>query len=71
MSVLKLICGIVLLFLGFIYLYRPLLVMKINLFAKELLFNDTYILLHRKKIGVLLMVLSIIAMYMAWSSLAQ
>lgn len=71
MGALKLICGIVLLFLGFIYLYRPLLVIKINSFAKEFLFNDTYILLHRKKIGVLFIVLAIIAIYMAWSSLVQ
>ena len=35
MTILKLICGIVFLFLGFIYLYRPRLIMKINLFEKE------------------------------------
>ncbi|MBN1383754.1 MAG: hypothetical protein JW983_02575 [Elusimicrobia bacterium] len=67
MVVLKLICGIILLILGFVYLYRPKLIIKINLFAKEFLFNDTYILLHRKKIGVFFIVLSVIAIYMAWS----
>ena len=71
MAVMKLICGIVFLFLGFIYLYRPKLVIKINLYAKEFLFNDTYVLLRKKKIGALFILLAIIAFYMAWTSIIR
>ncbi|MEW6556467.1 MAG: hypothetical protein AB1349_03830 [Elusimicrobiota bacterium] len=71
MIILKMICGILLLFLGFVYLYNPRMVMKINFYAKEFLFNDTYILLHRKKIGALFILLAIIAFYMTWSVLLR
>ncbi|MDD5686694.1 MAG: hypothetical protein PHE88_02530 [Elusimicrobia bacterium] len=67
----KLVCGIILLFLGIIYLYKPKLVMRINYYAKEFLFNDTYVLLRRKKIGIFFIVLSLIAFYMAWASLMR
>jgi len=68
MALVKLICGIVLLFLGFIYLYEPKIITRINNYAKEFLFNDTYVLLRRKKIGAFLILLAIIAFYMAWAS---
>ncbi len=67
----KLICGIVLLFLGYIYLYKPKLVMKINSYAKEFLFNDAYVLLRRKRIGVVFILLAVIAFYMVWTSLIR
>ena len=71
MNVLKLVCGIVFLFIGFIYLYKPKLVVRINFYAKEFLFNDAYVLLRRKKIGVFFILLSVIAFYMAWTMLVR
>ena len=71
MVTIKLICGIVLLFLGYIYLYKPKLVMKINFYAKEFLFNDAYVLLRRKKIGVIFILLALIAFYMVWTLLIR
>ncbi len=71
MYILKLISGIMLLFIGWIYIYRPKLVMKINYYAKEFLFNDAYVLLRRKKIGVFFILLAIIAFYMCGAALIR
>ncbi|OQA91441.1 MAG: hypothetical protein BWY26_00961 [Elusimicrobia bacterium ADurb.Bin231] len=65
MYTIKLICSIIFLVLGFLYLYRSDFIMKINSFARRFIFNDAYILLYRKKIGVIFVILSIIALYMA------
>ncbi|OGS46982.1 MAG: hypothetical protein A2539_09050 [Elusimicrobia bacterium RIFOXYD2_FULL_34_15] len=71
MEILKLICGIVFMFLGFMYLYKPKFVIKINFYAKEFLFNDAYVLLRRKKIGALFILLAVIAFFMTWSKFMQ
>ncbi|MFH1541395.1 MAG: hypothetical protein ABID79_06075 [Elusimicrobiota bacterium] len=71
MVTVKLICGIVLLFLGYIYLYRPKTVIKINFYANKFLFNDAFVLLRREKIGALFILFSIIAFYMVWASLVD
>jgi hypothetical protein len=65
----KLILSILFLFLGIIYLYRTDTVMKINLYARQFVFNDTFALLYRKKLGVVFIILSLILMYMAGVSL--
>jgi hypothetical protein len=65
MHTIKFVLSIFFLFIGFIYLYNTNAVMKINLYARQFLFNDAYVLLYRKKIGVLFILLSIIFLYMA------
>jgi len=64
MHTIKFVLGIFFLFTGFIYLYNTNMVMKINLYARQFLFNDSYVLLYRKKIGILFLLLSIILFFM-------
>ncbi|HAM39628.1 MAG: hypothetical protein A2474_06790 [Elusimicrobia bacterium RIFOXYC2_FULL_34_12] len=71
MDIIKLFLGMFFLFLGFVYLYKPKFVIKINYYAKEFLFNDSYVLLRRKKIGILLVLLSLIAFFMTWARFIQ
>jgi len=65
MTTIKLILSIFFLFMGFIYLYNTNMVIKINFYARQFLFNDAYVLLYRKKIGILFILLAIILFYMA------
>ncbi|MCL2145279.1 MAG: hypothetical protein FWH43_07320 [Endomicrobia bacterium] len=44
--------SLVFLIFGWIYYYKPARIQKINIFFKEKIFNDRYVLLERKKISV-------------------
>jgi tetratricopeptide (TPR) repeat protein len=54
---------ILLFFLGLCYLYYPSLVIKINKWAKDKLFNDEFILMYRKKVGIICIVVSLLIFY--------
>ena len=71
MHTIKFLLAVFFLFMGFIYLYKSDLVMKINLYARQFFFNDTYILLYRKKLGILFILLAIILFYMVGIGLIQ
>ncbi len=62
----KLALSIFFLFVGFVYLYNTDLVLKINQYARQFFFNDSFVLLYRKKIGVLFILVAIIMMCMAF-----
>jgi len=63
MHTFKLMLSVFFMFIGFVYLYNADMVMKINHYARQFLFNDTFVLLYRKKIGVLFILVAIIIIF--------
>ena len=45
------------------YLYRPTTIIKFNAWGRKYLFNDQLLVTHRKKIGAVLLIISIIFLY--------
>ena len=66
---LKLFFGLVLLLLGFGYIYRPQIVERLNRLLKETLLNESYAALHRKKWGILLVLMGGLLVYMGLARL--
>ncbi|HOW89063.1 MAG TPA: hypothetical protein PL037_02185 [Elusimicrobiales bacterium] len=60
----KLLFGLVIFLLGLGYIYRPDIVERWNRVLKETLLNDSYVALHRKSWGILLLLLGAILIYM-------
>ena len=71
MVLLKIVLGLLLIALGWIYFFRPNLVLAFNRFAREIFFNDRIILLERKKVAILFFCLSFVALYMGFTSFAD
>jgi len=67
---LKLFFGLVLLLLGLGYIYKPEVVARVNRLLKETLLNDSYAALHRRKWGVLLVLLGSLLVYMGLSRIS-
>ncbi len=63
MNIISFFAGLILFLVGAAYLYRPTLVYKINLLAREYIFNDRLLLGHRRKVGVMLMVLGALILF--------
>lgn len=70
MTTLKILCGIIFLLLGLGYLYQPNLILRINAFFRNYLFNDRF-LLERRKWGIFFLLLSFIAFYMGLTALLR
>ncbi|HAH33048.1 MAG TPA: hypothetical protein DCL44_12115 [Elusimicrobia bacterium] len=64
---LKLFFGLVFLLLGLGYIYKPEIVERLNRLLKETLLNDSYAALHRRKWGVLLVLIGTLLIYMGSS----
>jgi len=60
----KLLFGLVIFLLGLGYIYRPDIVERWNRVLTETLLNDSYVALHRKSWGILLLLLGSILIYM-------
>ena len=71
MIFLKFVIGILFLFLGWIYFFKPKLVADLNRFAREIIFNDRRILLERRQLAILFFLLSVVFIFMAFSSLSE
>ena len=69
MTFLKLVFGAFFFVLGWIYLYKPNLVLQVNRIAREKIFSDRLILLERKKLAILFFCLSFVGLYMGMTSL--
>jgi len=70
MTTLKILCGIIFFLLGLGYLYQPNLILRINAFFRNYLFNDRF-LLERRKWGIFFLLLSFIAFYMGITALLR
>lgn len=60
----KILVGFFLLLTGLGYMYRPNIIIKINNWVRKNVFNDRMLINHRRKIGVVLILLGLIAIYM-------
>ena len=60
----KILIGFILLLTGLGYMYRPNIIIKVNFWIRENVFNDKMLIIHRRKIGVVLIVVGIIVLYM-------
>ncbi len=67
----KILGGLFLLGLSFGYLYRPAFVLRVNAWARALLFNDVFILLYRRRAGLFFLVCSMVFFYSGFMNLAQ
>lgn len=45
------------------YLYRPTIIIKFNAWGRKYIFNDQLLVTQRKKIGIVLLIVSIIFLY--------
>ncbi len=68
MIALKLAIGFLLLISGFLFYYAPDIVYRINRIAREYIFSDRIVLLYHKKIAMLFISVSFVALYMGFSS---
>jgi hypothetical protein len=68
---LKLVLGVISLFLGLGYLYRPDLIERMNALLREYFLNDSYIALERRKWGSFFLLIAFLFLYMAWKALVQ
>lgn len=56
--------GVLFLFLGLGYLYRPVLVSRLLAALRDTLLNDAHIALERKKWGLFFLLLSLLSFYL-------
>ncbi|HBA61730.1 MAG TPA: hypothetical protein DCZ92_13145 [Elusimicrobia bacterium] len=66
---LKVFFGLLFILLGLGYIYKPGIIERINRLIKETFLNDSYVALHRKNWGFLLLLLGGILIYMGFSRL--
>ncbi|MBA7470206.1 hypothetical protein ES705_01688 [subsurface metagenome] len=63
MRLLEVLIGLFFLIISLGYLYRPTIIIRFNDWGRKYLFNDQLLITHRKKIGVVLLIISIIFLY--------
>lgn len=61
---LKLFFGLVLVLLGLGYVYRPSAIERLNRLIRDTFLNDSYVALHRKNWGFLLLLIGGVLLYM-------
>ena len=66
---LKLFFGLLFVLLGLGYIYKPGIIERINQLIRETFLNDSYVALHRKNWGFLLLLLGGVLIYMGLSRL--
>ena len=64
---LKIFFGLVFVLLGLGYVYKPEIIERINRLIKETFLNDSYVALHRKNWGFLLLLVGVVLIYMGVS----
>ena len=64
---LKIFFGLVFILLGLGYVYKPEIIERINRLIKETFLNDSYVALHRKNWGFLLLLVGGVLIYMGVS----
>ena len=63
MRLLEVLIGLFFLIISLGYLYRPTIIIRFNNWGRKYLFSDQLLITHRKKIGVVLLIISIIFLY--------
>lgn len=59
--------GLVFILLGLGYIYKPEAIERLNRLIKETFLNDSYVALHRKNWGFLLLLMGGVLIYMGFS----
>ncbi|MBK8575091.1 MAG: hypothetical protein IPN90_05230 [Elusimicrobia bacterium] len=70
-SAVKIIVGIILLLVSLAYLYRPVLVLRVNAWGRMLLFNDAHLLHYRRRWGLLAFLAAVLFLYSGFLNLSQ
>ena len=63
----KIFFGLLFVLLGLGYIYKPEVIERINRLIRETFLNDSYIALHRKNWGFLLLLMGAVLIYMGLS----
>lgn len=58
--------GVVFLIVGYMYLYKKRIILYINAFLRENVFNDMHVLTQNRKIGVFFLLLAFIFLYFGY-----
>lgn len=66
---LKFFFGLLFVLLGLGYIYKPEIIERINRLIRETFLNDSYVALHRRNWGFLLVLIGGILIYMGFSRL--
>lgn len=66
----KILAGLCFVFLSLSYLYRPGWILRFNTLGRALFFNDSYVLLYRRRWGLLLFLCAILFFYSGFNNLA-
>ena len=66
---LKIFFGLLFLLLGLGYIFRPGIIERVNRLIRETFLNDSYVALHRKNWGFLLLLIGSVLVYMGFSRL--
>lgn len=64
---LKIFFGLLFILLGLGYIYKPGIIERVNRLIKETFLNDSYVALHRKNWGFLLLLVGGVLVYMGVS----
>lgn len=64
---LKIFFGLLFVLLGLGYIYKPAIIERLNRLIKETFLNDSYVALHRRNWGFLLLLLGGVLIYMGVS----
>lgn len=64
---LKIFFGLLFILLGLGYIYKPEIIERVNRLIKETFLNDSYVALHRKNWGFLLLLVGGVLVYMGVS----
>ncbi|MFB0526327.1 MAG: hypothetical protein ACETVO_02500 [bacterium] len=63
MRLLEVLIGLFFLIGSLGYIYRPTIIIRFNAWSRKYLFNDQLLITHRKKIGVVLLIIAIVFLY--------
>ena len=63
-AILKTLVGLFLIILGYWYIRCPSKISAINEWFRDHVFNDRHLIVHRKKIGVLLLLIGLVVFFM-------
>ena len=63
----KIFFGLVFILLGLGYIYKPEVIERLNRIIRETFLNDSYVALHRRNWGFLLLLLGTVLIYMGVS----
>ena len=61
--------GLLLLFLGMALVFKPVIVKRILRLVKEIILNESFLLIERRKLGLLFVLVGLLLFYMGISRL--